>query len=60
MRIPLLGFSVCKTNNAFINEMTCSMSAKAWFIYKIKILLYFSELANNSMCPFISLLQCIL
>ena len=37
MRVPTLGFSLCKTNETFWNEMTCRVSAKPWFIYRIKI-----------------------
>ena len=38
MRVPLLGFRLCKTNETFWNEMTWRVSANAWFIYRIKML----------------------
>ena len=46
----------------FRNEMTFRVSAKPWFIYRIKVLYdkgLLSELAKNVMCSLMSLLQCI-
>ena len=48
MCVPLLGFSLCKTNETFRNEMTCNIPTKPWFIYRIKKLydrVVLSELA---------------
>ena len=38
MRVPLLGFRLCKTNETVLNGMNCMVTAKPWFIYGIKIL----------------------
>ena len=38
MRVPLLGFSQCKSNETFSNKMNYSVLAKPWCIYSIKIL----------------------
>ena len=48
MRLPLLGFRLYKMNESFLNEMTCRVLAKPFYIYKIKILsdrILLSELA---------------
>ena len=53
MRVPLLGVRLCKTNETFLIEITCMVSAKPWFIYRIKLLydrFLSSELAYNMLC----------
>ena len=38
MRVPLLGFSLCKANETLLNEMICSIWKQHWFIHRIKFL----------------------
>ena len=64
MRVPLIGFRLCKRKETFLNGKTCMVTAKPWFIYGIKILYerFFSFWTSikYAMCSFISLLQCML